>query len=252
MAMSFLKVYFDFEDRTEMLNEVEQGRLLLTMLRYAQGKTLPELKGNERYLFPVFKGDIDRERAAYATKVENGAKGGRPAKSKTENNLAKPNETERNRTEPTFKNKNLKNLKNKTKELEEQEQEQEHPVSAAADVCARFPDFWAVYPNKVKKQDAQRAWKSAKLDGIADRIIADVRLRRDTEWKGQDMHYIPHPTTYLHQRRWEDETAPTERKDGEPRGAMLKNPATDYQQRDYKQQDEDSFFLDLTKEFGGE
>lgn len=114
MSMSFVKVYFDFEERTEMLNEVEQGRLLLTMLRYAQGKTLPELKGNERFLFPVFKADIDRDTAAYNAKVSNGVKGGRPSK-KTKENLTKPNETEDNL--------NPKN-KNKTKE-QEQEQEQE-------------------------------------------------------------------------------------------------------------------------------
>lgn len=42
-------------------------------------------------------------------------------------------------------------------------------------------------------------------------------------------------------------------RDGQRQQTAVKtNPATDYQQRDYKQQDEDSFFLDLAKEFGGE
>lgn len=42
-------------------------------------------------------------------------------------------------------------------------------------------------------------------------------------------------------------------RDGQRQQTAVKtNPATDYQQRDYRQQDEDSFFLDLTKEFGGE
>ena len=78
-----------------------------------------------------------------------------------------------------------------------------------------FDDFWSVYPHKVKKQDAQKAWRSAKLGKIADVIIADVMLRCETEWKGQDIHYIPHPTTYLHQRRWEDDTKPTVRRGSE-------------------------------------
>lgn len=75
-----------------------------------------------------------------------------------------------------------------------------------------FDDFWAVYPRKVNKKDAASAWKNGKLDKLADEIIADVKLRISTEWMGQDIHYIPHPTTYLHQKRWEDETAPTVRK----------------------------------------
>jgi len=108
-----------------------------------------------------------------------------------------------------------------------------------------FIEFWKHYPNKVKEAAAIAAWKSGKLEGIADKIVADVKLRCDTEWKGQDMHYIPHPTTYLHQRRWEDETAPTERKDSAPR-ASQPNPALDYAQRDYADSDfGDDFFIDL-------
>lgn len=116
--------------------------------------------------------------------------------------------------------------------------------------CARFDDFWAVYPNKVKKKDALTAWKSGKCEKIADAIIADVQRRCDTEWKGQDMHYVPHPTTYIHQRRWEDETAPTERKDSTPRDSQH-NPAMDYAQREYKAEDYgDDFFFDVIGKYG--
>ena len=99
MARSHLKVYFDFDERTEELNDIEKGRLLLAMLRYAAEGQKPDLRGNERFCFPGFKKDIDRDIASYASKVENGTKGGRPAKNKpneTENNLNKPNETENN------------------------------------------------------------------------------------------------------------------------------------------------------------
>lgn len=114
--------------------------------------------------------------------------------------------------------------------------------------CDRFADFWSVYPNKVKKTAANAAWKSGKCEKIADTIIADVQRRCETEWKGQDMHYIPHPTTYLHQRRWEDETAPTERKDGMGREQPRSNAALDYEQREYKNEDfGDDFFIDLEK-----
>lgn len=88
----------------------------------------------------------------------------------------------------------------------------------------RFDDFWSVYPHKVKKNDALKAWRSGKLDKIAERIIADVKLRCETEWKGQDIHFVPHPTTYLHQKRWEDDTRPTVRKDSaEPEPRVYKD-----------------------------
>lgn len=92
------------------------------------------------------------------------------------------------------------------------------------DLQSGFVEFWKVYPNKVKKKDALTAWKSGRCEQIADRIIADVKERCSTEWKGDGAQYVPHPTTYLHQRRWEDETRPTERKGWH-------NPALDYAQR---------------------
>lgn len=70
-----------------------------------------------------------------------------------------------------------------------------------------FDDFWKVYPRHVAKQNAQRSWKSLKPnDELVKRIVADVNRRLESEWRGKDMQYIPHPSTYLNQRRWEDET----------------------------------------------
>lgn len=121
--------------------------------------------------------------------------------------------------------------------------------SADADKCARFADFWTIYPNKVKKTAAMAAWRSGKCDKIADKIIADVQKRCDTEWKGEGTQFVPHPTTYIHQQRWEDETPPQERQtrtqlDRNPQS----NPALNYTQREYKEDDfGDDFFIDLDK-----
>ena len=72
-----------------------------------------------------------------------------------------------------------------------------------------FAEFYSAYPRKVSKQNAIKAWiKLGAADSreLADRIIADVRKRVEGEWAGKDMQYIPHPSTYLNQKRWEDET----------------------------------------------
>lgn len=81
-----------------------------------------------------------------------------------------------------------------------------------------FDDFWSVYPRKVAKQTAIKAWgKTGANDSqaLTDTIIADVKRRVDSEWKGKDVQYIPHPATYLNQRRWEDETSATDTADDE-------------------------------------
>ena len=69
----------------------------------------------------------------------------------------------------------------------------------------RFQDFWSRYPRKEGKAKAEKAWKSGKLDAHADLIIADVTARVDDRATWTDPRFIPHPTTYLNQRRWEDE-----------------------------------------------
>lgn len=94
-------------------------------------------------------------------------------------------------------------------------QEQEQKLSArqvARSGEGRFPEWWAVYPKKVARKPALQKWQSRGLDAIADRLIADVRNRiaNDDGWK---RGYIPDPTTYLNQDRWNDDlrAAPRER-----------------------------------------
>lgn len=70
-----------------------------------------------------------------------------------------------------------------------------------------FKRFWEAYPRKVNRQTAEKTW--AKLnpdDELLEKIIQDINRRLEKEWRGKDMQYIPHASTYLNQRRWEDET----------------------------------------------
>jgi hypothetical protein len=67
-----------------------------------------------------------------------------------------------------------------------------------------FEQFWNLYPRKVGKKPASQKWQKLKLDQVGHRIIEDVKIRkdRDAQWK---RGFIPHPTTYLNQERWNDE-----------------------------------------------
>lgn len=88
----------------------------------------------------------------------------------------------------------------------------------------RFDDFWRIYPRHVNKATAMKAWAKLKADdSLVDTIINDVKRRLDGEWKDADIQFIPHPSTYLNQRRWEDESpsekpAPQKSKYTRPRG----------------------------------
>jgi len=74
-----------------------------------------------------------------------------------------------------------------------------------------FDRFWEVYPRKIDKRDAIKAWE--KLKGVEiDMVVADIknRLANDVQW--QDKQYIPYPSTYLRGERWNDEIITAEPK----------------------------------------
>jgi len=72
-----------------------------------------------------------------------------------------------------------------------------------------FDHFWQKYPNKVAKANALKVWKKMKPDGsLLAKILASLEVAKNSDgWKKDDGRFIPHPTTWLNGRRWEDEIA---------------------------------------------
>jgi uncharacterized protein YdaU (DUF1376 family) len=62
-----------------------------------------------------------------------------------------------------------------------------------------FDAFWKAYPRKVAKGRAQRAWRTAIKIANAATIIIAVE-----QFKWPEPQFIPHPATWLNDRRWED------------------------------------------------
>lgn len=77
--MKYLKVYTDFVQSMEPLSDAERGRLFTAMLEYAEQGTEPDLRGNERFVWPTAKQNIDRQKSSYKNKVL-GAEKAREAK----------------------------------------------------------------------------------------------------------------------------------------------------------------------------
>ena len=67
----------------------------------------------------------------------------------------------------------------------------------------RFADFWAAYPNKKGKAEAEKRWKADRLDEMADTIIQHIHLMM-AEDDGWQRGYAPMGSTYLNQKRWTD------------------------------------------------
>lgn len=87
----------------------------------------------------------------------------------------------------------------------EKRREEERRIEAER-VALAFENFYTAYPRKVAKSTALRAWQKLCPDTeLADLIIAKVlHQTRAPQWLGDGGKFIPHPATYLNQRRWED------------------------------------------------
>ena len=80
--MNYVKLYTDALYAYKRLSDTEFGRALRAVLQYAEDGTEPNLPGKECIMFDVLREQVERDKAAYNTKVENGKKGGRPPKKK--------------------------------------------------------------------------------------------------------------------------------------------------------------------------
>lgn len=77
-------------------------------------------------------------------------------------------------------------------------------AAAAEPEPDEFDQFWQIYPRRVGKPPAKRAFN--RLSKKDQRALMDHLPKR--KWPGEK-HYIPHPSTFINQRRWEDEDQAT-------------------------------------------
>ena len=72
----------------------------------------------------------------------------------------------------------------------------------AASAHPDFADFWTAYPRKVGRGAAEKAFAAAIAKGATVAAIA-AGLNRQ-QWPA-DPQFIPHPSTWLNQGRWQDD-----------------------------------------------
>ncbi|WP_024670811.1 helix-turn-helix domain-containing protein [Pseudomonas tremae] len=78
-----------------------------------------------------------------------------------------------------------------------------------------FDTFWKLYPRKVGKDKAERAWQKLKMtQDLYDLIVSALAKHVATPgWTKDNGQFIPHAATWLNGKRWEDEVEPA----GNPR-----------------------------------
>lgn len=90
-------------------------------------------------------------------------------------------------------------------------------ASTPSDPGPDFDEFWSCYPRKAGKSEAAKAWLKAIKDG-ADAALVVAALKTHAEYHRvvkTEQQFIPHASTWLNQKRYEDEPPPL------PRSAAL-------------------------------
>lgn len=78
-------------------------------------------------------------------------------------------------------------------------------LCASDDARKSFEQFWNLYPRKKDKGRAFEVWIKENLQEKSELIIGNLaqQVLNDVDWN--NIQFIPHPATYLRNRRWEDE-----------------------------------------------
>ena len=113
--LPYIKVFPDLSETVDLLSDAEAGRLLKSILHYANGEE-DELPGQEKLVYAMLRKQIDRDAAEYERYSEkqraNGCKGGRPKK---------PKETQQNpKNPPVFEKTQKSQEEEKEKDKEEE------------------------------------------------------------------------------------------------------------------------------------
>ena len=158
--MIYIKLFLDYLDAVEPLGDAERGRLFTALMQYARTGEAPQLSGNERFLFPMMRAQIDRDSAEYKDycekQAENGKKGGRPKKPKN----------------PPFSGKPTASQKSQDKDKDEDKD------GGKDNTPARGPAVAAVmsaYQDKINPQLSERS--RDELAGFVQAMGAEVCLR---------------------------------------------------------------------------
>jgi len=80
-----------------------------------------------------------------------------------------------------------------------------HSHSVRDEYDEDFTSFWNAYPKKVGKGAAWSAWKRAKPPATSILLTVLEQQKDSEQWTRENGRFIPHPATWINQKRWDDE-----------------------------------------------
>lgn len=218
---AFLFYSSDFLSGTMLMSDEEKGQYItLLCLQHQKGhlkekEILSICKSYNEDIFSKFK--KDKENNYYNERLEFEANKRKAySESRRNNRKKKENETYEedmknicNSYEEHMENENInKNIiLNKDKDNRVIGEEGKEEVEILQTWETQFDEFYSKYPKKVKKQDVKKWFQKNKPSNELFSSMLDSleQFRASTDWQKDGGQFIPYPSTWLNQKRWEDE-----------------------------------------------
>ena len=172
--------YRSFQRSIQHLEASEQLEVYHAIIAYALDQVEPELTRYSQAVWEAIKPQI----AANQRKYEAGLRGGKP---KANQDLTIPEPS------PNLMY-NVNENDNVNEKVNDKENEKEN------ENVQRFDQFWTNFPRKTDKARAKRSF--LRLTKTEQELAVSNIQRLYSETPAQ---FIPHPSTYLNGKRWEDQ-----------------------------------------------
>lgn len=222
---AFLFYSSDFLSGTMLMTDEEIGQYIkLICLQHQKGHLkekdmLNICKTHNEEIFSKFK--IDEEGNYYNERLEIEVNKRKAYSESRRNNRKKKEEKETyekdmknifNSYEEHMENENININKNidliKNKDRDKGvigEEEEEIEVLEVWET--QFNEFYSLYPKKVKKQDVKKWFQKNKPSNelFSSMMNSLEQFRASKDWQKDGGQFIPYPSTWLNQKRWEDE-----------------------------------------------
>lgn len=219
--------YESFERMLSLLTPDDELTVRRAISAYVFGKELPEMSDQACIAFEAIAPQLD----ANQKKRENGKKGGRPRKDATAADCDEPQlhqslnrgyaeaetsgyentqTTHTPKTKPNINvnvNANVNENVNNTPQTPQGADTSKPTLSQTQ--LKRFERWYSKYPRHIARGAAEKAWKKLNPDEeFTEKMIRAVEDQQGGVWRDTEPQYIPHPATWLNQKRWEDDASP--------------------------------------------
>lgn len=176
--MEYWCFFNSYERKTKNLSDKELGQVVRALTNFNITGEMEELEGRAGLAFDFIVEDIKTAQEKYAEKCDKAKRAIKNRYSESGDSSTNVYERIRTNTKQKTKNKNI--------------------------YTPSFATFWEAYPKKVGKGAAAQAFASVDVP-VEILLEAIDRQKTQESWKQDDGRYIPNPSTWLNQRRWEDE-----------------------------------------------